>query len=161
MAFIQHCIDVDSTSLRLYNVILTSMQRHVVYTVALTSMHRHDVYTTSLWRWWFVKTFIQHCIDVDATSWRCIDINATLDKRHVPARRHFMKRNIRKRASDVCAKSRLKSAYTLAFFSSSDFRFVVQSSSLFYHSDDKLIHIVSFVCIDPVMERLHVPNKCV
>ena len=30
-------------------------------------------------------TFIQRRINVDATSWRCIDVNATLYKRHVHA----------------------------------------------------------------------------
>ena len=30
-------------------------------------------------------TFLQRLINVDAKSWRCIDINATLYKRHVPA----------------------------------------------------------------------------
>ena len=29
-------------------------------------------------------TFIQRCLNVDATSWRCIDVEATLYKRHVP-----------------------------------------------------------------------------
>ena len=31
-------------------------------------------------------TFIQRRTNVDATSWRCIDVNATLYKRHVPIR---------------------------------------------------------------------------
>ena len=29
--------------------------------------------------------FIQRCLNVDATSWRCIDVEATLYERHVPA----------------------------------------------------------------------------
>ena len=29
--------------------------------------------------------FIQRRLNVDATSWRCIDVEATLYKRHVPA----------------------------------------------------------------------------
>ena len=30
-------------------------------------------------------TFIQHCLNIDATSRRCIDVEATLYKRHVSA----------------------------------------------------------------------------
>ena len=30
-------------------------------------------------------TLIQRCLNVDATSWRCIDVELTLYKRHVPA----------------------------------------------------------------------------
>ena len=30
-------------------------------------------------------TFMQRRLNVDATSWRCIDVEATLYKRHVPA----------------------------------------------------------------------------
>ena len=30
-------------------------------------------------------TFIQRCLNVDATSWRCIDVEATLYRRHVSA----------------------------------------------------------------------------
>ena len=29
--------------------------------------------------------FMQRRLNVDATSWRCIDVEATLHKRHVPA----------------------------------------------------------------------------
>ena len=46
----------------------------------------HDVYTTSSQRRCNVMhmTFIQHRLNVDATSWRCIDVEATLYRRHVP-----------------------------------------------------------------------------
>ena len=36
-----------------------------------------------------LMTFIQRRINVDATSWRCIDVDATLHKHHLPAGSHF------------------------------------------------------------------------
>ena len=35
-------------------------------------------------------TFIQRRINVDATSWRCIDVGTTLYKRHMSAGKHFL-----------------------------------------------------------------------
>ena len=45
-------------------------------------------------------TFRQCRINVDTTSWRCIDLNATLYKRHVPAGFLYKSRFFRKNAKD-------------------------------------------------------------
>ena len=42
-------------------------------------------------------TLIQRRLNVDATSWRCIDVEATLYKRHVPAGNRLLKRYRRKK----------------------------------------------------------------
>ena len=59
---------------RLYNVVPTSMQRH---DVASTLIRRCITYGH--------MTFIQRRTNVDATSRRCIDVDTTLYKRHMPA----------------------------------------------------------------------------
>ena len=56
---------------RLYNVVLTSMQRHAWHDVASTLMR--------------ALTFIQLRINVDAMSWSYSEVNATLYIRHVSA----------------------------------------------------------------------------
>ena len=65
MPFIQRRINVDETPYFLYNVGLTSMKRHIFY-------------TTSDLRRCIVRTSVQCRINVDATSRRCIDVNATM-----------------------------------------------------------------------------------
>ena len=65
----QRFYNVASISWRSYNVMSTSIRYEIIQ-----RLHKRRC-----------MTFIQCRIDVDATSWRCIDVYATLYKRHVPA----------------------------------------------------------------------------
>ena len=72
-----------------------SCLRRFQYTKIMSS--QRTFYIAELWKWLTTKekhtgrylsggmTFIQHCINTDAMSWYCIDINVTLYKCHVPA----------------------------------------------------------------------------
>ena len=85
MMFIQRRIDVYSTPwlkysvalsrcnvISFYNVVLRRYNLLTLYNIILTSMEHHDVYATTVPR---------HCVD----AWLCINVKATLYKRHEPA----------------------------------------------------------------------------